>query len=80
MVADNEGELARIKIVIRVVPEVHEAAEQTARHYGTALPDALSWCLHLLALANWLPREPEAALVQLLFELGFHQRKDPPCP
>ena len=80
MVAEYKGEPTRIKIVISVVPEVHEAAERTARHYGTTLTDALSWSLHLLALAHWLPHEPEAALVQLWFELGFHQRKEPPCP
>ena len=81
MVAENDSEPApaRIRIVITTVPEEQEAAEQTARHHGATLTDALSWCLHLLALAKLLPRDTEAALVKLLFELGFPQRKDPPC-
>jgi hypothetical protein len=80
MVAENEGELARIKIVIFVVPEVHEAAEQAARRHGQTLTDALKWWTHLLALSQWLPNGQEAALMRLWFECTFPQRKDPPCP
>jgi len=84
MVAENDGEptSARIEITLRLVPEVKAAAEQTARTYGANLSDALSWWAHLLALAQWLPRGSEAALVKLWFTHVYpktNKPKEPPC-
>ena len=80
MVAENDGDPTRIKIVILVVREEHEAAEQTARRHGASLADALSRWAHLLALAQWLPHGSEAALVKLWFTHAYPKQKEPPCP
>jgi len=84
MVAENDGEPApaRIEITLSLMPEVKAAAEQTARKYGSNLSDALNWWAHLLALAQWLPRGSEAALVKLWFTHAYpktNKPKEPPC-
>ena len=80
MVAENEEKPQKIAVTVWLVPQAHEAAEETARRHGATLPDALEWWALLMAVATWSPKGPQAALMRWWFTHFYLQKKEPPCP
>ena len=74
MVAENEGKPRKIAVTVWLLPEEHAAAEETAQRYEVKLAEALGWWAYLMAVAQWLPHGPDAALIRWWFE-HFYPRK-----